>query len=156
MLRLLPIAVIHSMTVFGQAPTLDRSVVPDSSIAHSDRVPATDNREKPPTVQDTSKASLVEKANAELDVARKIVRTDTASTKGVVLYAAKWCGYCRQAKAFLGQRGISYQEIDIDTRDGKLAYAKAGGDGIPMLVTNGTVTVGYSEAAYESLFPKGK
>jgi thiol-disulfide isomerase/thioredoxin len=104
MLRLLPIVVIHSMTVFGQAPTVDKSVVPDSSIAHSDRVPVTDNREKPPTVQDTSKASLVEKAIAELDVARKIVRTDTASTKGVVLYAAKWCGYCRQAKALLGQR----------------------------------------------------
>ncbi|MBS1189755.1 MAG: Glutaredoxin [Rhodocyclaceae bacterium] len=34
------------------------------------------------------------------------------------LYSASWCGYCRKAKAYLGERGIPYQEIDIDTPEG--------------------------------------
>jgi mycoredoxin len=32
----------------------------------------------------------------------------------VTLYSAPWCGYCRIAKRFLDEQGVSYTEINID------------------------------------------
>jgi glutaredoxin len=32
----------------------------------------------------------------------------------IILYATRWCGDCYQARKFLKEHGIAYQEIDID------------------------------------------
>src|SRR5512147_398663 len=34
--------------------------------------------------------------------------------KRIVLYCTAWCGDCRAARRFLNERGIAYEEIDID------------------------------------------
>jgi glutaredoxin len=76
---------------------------------------------------------------------------------GVQLYAAAWCRYCVQAKAWLGERGIAYQEVDIDTPAGQLAQARAGGGkGIPFIVANGQRVTGFSAAGYQKLFPDSR
>ena len=31
------------------------------------------------------------------------------------MYATKWCGDCRRARIFLKEKGITYEELDIDT-----------------------------------------
>ncbi len=91
----------------------------------------------------------------------KIVAKERLSTAGtaidlpegdVVLYAAEWCGYCKKAKAYLGSKGISYREIDIDTDYGKGAFAQAGGQNIPLLFAKGERILGFSESAYDSIF----
>lgn len=32
----------------------------------------------------------------------------------ITLYGTAWCGDCRRAKTFLKERGISFQEVNID------------------------------------------
>jgi mycoredoxin len=34
--------------------------------------------------------------------------------KKIVIYTTQWCGDCKAAKRFLGERGIAYEEIDIE------------------------------------------
>jgi mycoredoxin len=36
----------------------------------------------------------------------------------VKIYTTTWCPDCRLAKRFLDQRGIAYEEINIETRPG--------------------------------------
>ena len=40
----------------------------------------------------------------------------------VVLYATEWCGYCKQIRRFLDQKGIPYQAVDIE-KDAKARKA---------------------------------
>ena len=75
----------------------------------------------------------------------------------VVLFSASWCGYCRQAKAFLAARQVAYREFDIDTQEGVAAFARAGGkSGVPLLLASGRRVSGFSEATYGALFPPRK
>jgi glutaredoxin len=79
------------------------------------------------------------------------------ATSGIVLYSAAWCGYCKQAKAYLAGKGIPYQEFDVDTKSGMEAYAQAGGRrGVPLLLADGQRVQGFSRAAYDALFANRK
>ena len=40
----------------------------------------------------------------------------------IKMYTTAWCGDCRHAKRFLNERGISYEEIDIEEREGAAEY----------------------------------
>ena len=74
-------------------------------------------------------------------------------TQGVVLYSASWCGFCKRAKAYLAANGISYQEFDVETKDGMAAFAQAGGGkGVPLLIADGQRVQGFTPAAYDAFF----
>ena len=46
----------------------------------------------------------------------------------VTLYTTEPCGFCRQAKALLGKRGLSYDEINLaKDADGRAELAKRTG-----------------------------
>ena len=72
----------------------------------------------------------------------------------IILFAASWCAYCRQARAYMAKAGIAYKEVDIDSPAGKPAYAAAGGGGVPLLVAYGEQLRGYSELAYDYFFAR--
>jgi glutaredoxin 3 len=37
------------------------------------------------------------------------------SPQPVKIYTSPWCGYCGRAKILLDRKGVTYQEIDIDS-----------------------------------------
>ena len=155
--RILAIASLLVLTGLATGQTLYKSIGPDGKVVYSDRPPAVGKVEKTLKVQDLPNTAIPEKTLAELAALRKAAKPAQLPTTGVVLFSANWCGYCRQAKAFLAQRGVGYEEKDIDTPAGKLAFVQAGGaGGVPLLVANGTVVQGFSPSTYESLFPRGK
>ncbi|WP_236189743.1 glutaredoxin family protein [Pseudomonas pharyngis] len=62
----------------------------------------------------------------------------------VVLYATDWCGYCKQTKRFLDQKGIAFKEFDIEKdTEARKAYEALGGRGIPLIDVNGTLIRGF-------------
>jgi glutaredoxin-like YruB-family protein len=62
----------------------------------------------------------------------------------VVLYSTDWCGYCKQTKRFLDQKGIPFKEFDIEKdAEARKAYAALGGRGIPLIDVNGTLIRGF-------------
>ncbi|MPQ68839.1 glutaredoxin family protein [Pseudomonas sp. MWU12-2319] len=78
----------------------------------------------------------------------QMVSEQTRAKARVVLYATDWCGYCKQTRRYLDQKGIPYQEFDIEKNaEARKAYQALGGGGIPMLDVNGTLIRGYEPEA---------
>ncbi|WP_285427798.1 glutaredoxin domain-containing protein [Pseudomonas sp. lyk4-R2A-8] len=62
----------------------------------------------------------------------------------VVLYTTEWCGYCKQIRRFLDQKGIPYQQFDIEKdAQARKVYEALGGGGIPFVDVNGTLIRDY-------------
>ena len=75
----------------------------------------------------------------------QVVSEQTRASAHVVLYATQWCGYCKQIRRVLDQKGIPYQALDIEKdAQARQAYEALGGGGIPFVAVNGTLIREYS------------
>lgn len=74
-------------------------------------------------------------------------------TEEVTLYATSWCGYCKKARAYMAQNGITYREYDIEKdRFANARYRRLGGRGIPFLVKGDDIVRGFNTASYDRFF----
>lgn len=74
----------------------------------------------------------------------------------VIVFGASWCGACRQAEAFLRERGVPFVEHDIEedpaARQDMIRRARAAGiqpDGIPIIDVRGRILQGFDAAALD-------
>lgn len=69
----------------------------------------------------------------------------------VVVYTTSSCGWCRLAKQYLDQKGVSYEEVDIAQNPARMAELvfKSSQTGVPVIDVNGTIVVGYNPSALE-------
>lgn len=136
------------------AQTVYKSIGPDGKIVYSDTKPAEGKVVK--TMKFDNLPGSVVPALAMSNGAQSpgaAVPAGAAATRGNVLYSASWCGYCKKAKAYLAFKGIAYQEVDIDTPDGKSAFAKASTkNAIPLLIAGDRRIQGFSTEAYDAVF----
>lgn len=75
----------------------------------------------------------------------------------IKIYTTPTCGYCHQAKQFLDERGVRYTEYDV-SRDRKAAeemVSKTGQMGVPVIVVDGEVIVGFDRVRLEQLLARG-
>ena len=78
----------------------------------------------------------------------QVVPEQTRASARVVLYSTEWCGYCKQIRRFLDQKGIPYQAFDIEKdAQARKAYEALGGGGIPFVDVNGTLIRDYNPDA---------
>jgi glutaredoxin len=88
-------------------------------------------------------------------------RSPTAAAetaKLAIIYGAKWCGACRQAKKYLAQKGVKVLEKDVDesaTVQAELRskLTKAGmppTSSIPIIDIGGRILVGFSQGAVDA------
>jgi glutaredoxin len=146
-------------TTLPAAETMYKSVGPDGRVTYSDRPPTDGLIEKTMTFENLPSSPLPESTVTYVEQLRKMKASSPSNiaTSGIVLYSAAWCGYCKQAKAYLAGKRIPYQEFDVDTRNGMAAYAQAGGrKGVPLLLADGQRVQGFSRAAYDALFANRK
>lgn len=137
------------------AETLYKSVGPDGRIVYSDHPPPDGRVLKSMSFQAGPASALPASAAEQLERLKALKKPVAAATGALVLYSAAWCGYCQKAKAYLGSKGVGYQEIDIDTPDGLAAFAQAGGGkGVPLLVAGSQRVQGFSPAAYDALLAR--
>lgn len=156
-LTLLALAsVAHNATVYR---TLDA----DGKVVYSDKPPASGKVQKTLEITSAPASPLpdsVLRYQAELEKSAKKRLADVAAGPPSValLFVTQWCGYCKQAKAYLGAKGIAYQEHDIETPDGMRVYVANGGGrtGVPVLLGKGGRLSGFSPQAYDAYFGKNK
>ena len=135
------------------AQTLYKSIGPDGKAIYSDKPPAEGKLQKTLKAESLPNTALPPGFAAELEALRKSGAKASVPSASTVLYAASWCGYCRQARAYLSRASIKYEDIDIDTPSGKAAFVAAGGGGgVPLLVVKGQQLRGFSALAYDQVF----
>ncbi len=74
----------------------------------------------------------------------------------IIVFGASWCGACRQAEAYLRQRGVAFVERDIEqdpaARQDMMRRARAAGisaNGIPIIDIRGRVMQGFDAGAID-------
>jgi len=69
------------------------------------------------------------------------------SDKKIIIYTTSWCGPCKYAKNLLVEKGLEFQEIDIEqenmTRED--LFDKTGGRTVPQIIIDGTTIGGYND-----------
>ncbi len=163
LLLLLLLGCATSFTVCAQP--LYKSIGDDGKVHYSDRPNGEGRIEKTieveslpsnqvPGLTHSYVEQLRELKEWQADYARKNPGTQPAVRTGTVLYSAPWCGYCKLAKAYMAQRGIGYQEINVDTKAGKAEFIRMRerGGGIPLLVAADKKLGGFTPAAYDVFF----
>ena len=146
------------LPALAQAATLYKSTGPNGEIVYSDQPPASGKVEKTfnfSNLPSTPLPDSVVKYRNELQqsMEKKLADSGRANSGQPVIFTAKWCGYCRQALAYLGEKKIGYTEHDIDTPSGMRAFAATGASGgVPYLLVGEQKVRGFSRPAYDSLF----
>ncbi len=64
----------------------------------------------------------------------------------VVVYTTPTCVHCKSAKRYLQERKVPYKEIDVtkSAQGAQDVQRKSGQTGVPVIVVNGTVIVGFN------------
>jgi|GEM_PF-1843295 len=111
--------------------------------------------------QSRERAGDVSVAKADTEPVRPVQLTERSaevrtalSQVEVELYETSWCKYCRKTRSFLDQSGIRYRAYDVEA-DGVAKARKsdlAPGAGVPVVVIDEQVLVGFSEAALNAAF----
>lgn len=73
--------------------------------------------------------------------------------KNVIIYSTDTCGYCKMAKEFFTSKGVSYTEYNVgtDLEKRKEMIEKSGQMGVPVILVDGEITVGFDKAKLSSL-----
>lgn len=141
-------------SLLTHADTLYKSVGPDGKITYSDKPPISGNVQKKLTFKNLPSTKLPASAASKLAQAGNKKTTDNPRLIAgeVTLFTASWCGYCKQAKAYLASQGINYREVDIETENGMVEFSQAGGNGsVPLLIAGKESVLGFSSEAYDAI-----
>ncbi len=73
--------------------------------------------------------------------------------KKVVIYSTPTCPYCKRAKDYLSQKGISYTDINVaqDKEKAKEMIDKSGQMAVPVITINNEVVVGFNQGLLDKL-----
>ena len=71
----------------------------------------------------------------------------------IVVYSTPTCPFCKQAKAFLDERGIAYTDIDVsaDQEKAKEMIETSGQMGVPVIDVDGEIVVGFDKKKLQEL-----
>ena len=70
----------------------------------------------------------------------------------VKLLTTSWCGYCRQARAYLTSRGIPFEDLDVEkSAQGKQEYGELKGRGVPIILVGNQRMNGYGQAQLDTM-----
>jgi glutaredoxin len=158
-MRQLAICILLLASATIHADTLYKSVDSKGTITYSDNPPQagkiveTFNYTYMPASRLPDSVIREQAAMQKNMKARLSATASSNDMRQTTLFSAQWCGYCRKAKAYLAEKNVSYKEYDIDTADGKQAFAALGRrGGIPVLVLNGKTVQGFSRNGYDAAF----
>ena len=74
----------------------------------------------------------------------------------VKIYSTPSCTYCKQAKAFFKEEGIEFEDVDVskDQAAAKEMVEKSGQMGVPVIIINGKLTIGFDRDKIEDMLGK--
>ena len=76
--------------------------------------------------------------------------------KKVVIYSTPACPYCKRAKDYLSRKGIPYVDYNVagDREKAKEMIQKSGQMGVPVIIVDDEIVVGFNQAKLDELLSK--
>ena len=73
--------------------------------------------------------------------------------KNVVVYSTPTCPYCKRAKDYLSRKGVPFVEHNVaqDRDAAKEMIKKSGQMGVPVIIIDGEVVVGFNQILLDRL-----
>ncbi len=73
--------------------------------------------------------------------------------KKVIIYSTPTCPYCKMAKEYLSRKEIPYIDINVaqDREKAKEMIDKSGQMGVPVIIIDGEIVVGFNQALLDKL-----
>ena len=72
------------------------------------------------------------------------------AARPVVIYTTSHGGYCVKAKQYLAQKGVAYQEINVENSSTAQAeFKRLGGNGVPLILVGDRRIEGFDQAALD-------
>lgn len=70
----------------------------------------------------------------------------------ITLYTTRNCPHCRRAKQYLQQRGLRFQELDVEQNArAQKAFARLGARGVPVILVGDTRIDGFDRQRLEAV-----
>lgn len=75
------------------------------------------------------------------------------ANKKVSIYSTPTCPYCKRAKDYLSRQGIEYTEYNValDRKAAKEMLKRTGQLGVPVILIDGEVIVGFHQSQIDEL-----
>ncbi|MFC2162190.1 glutaredoxin family protein [Candidatus Altiarchaeota archaeon] len=72
-----------------------------------------------------------------------------AEEESIKVYSTPTCPYCKMAKAFLDEKGVKYEDIDVaaDREAAQEMIKKSGQMGVPVIDLKGKIIIGFDKDA---------
>ena len=69
------------------------------------------------------------------------------SDKQVTIYSTPTCPYCKQLKAYLDEKGVAYEDVDVaaDQDRAREMVEKSGQMGVPVSDIGGEIIIGFDK-----------
>ncbi len=69
----------------------------------------------------------------------------------ITIYTTPSCGYCRVAKDWFRQQGLSYTEYNVaaDLKRAEEMQRRSGQMGVPVIDVNGRIVIGFNQSEIE-------
>ena len=79
--------------------------------------------------------------------------TSVNGSAKVAIYTTPTCGYCRMAKEYFSENGITYDEYDVavDAQKRQEMFDKTHQMGVPVIEINGQFIIGFDKSKIEEL-----
>ena len=76
--------------------------------------------------------------------------------KSVIIYSTPTCPYCKRAKEYLSQKGISYTDYDVasDRDKAKDMIQKSRQMGVPVILVDDQLVAGFNQSKLDELLSK--
>jgi len=79
----------------------------------------------------------------------------TAAGDQVIFYSASWCGYCKQARAYMQSKNVPFTEYDVEkTEKGKADLKALNAPGVPVLLLGDQKLMGFQPAQFDAAYTK--
>jgi glutaredoxin len=101
---------------------------------------------------DTTQKELDELLEARSRSAARNASSNNSNNKKVVMYTTSRCPACKAAKQYFAQKGVSYDEIDVETsRSGYEEFRRLGGQGVPLIMVGDKKLEGFNAMALDAM-----
>ena len=88
-------------------------------------------------------------------IRRKSPASASARTHSITMYSTSWCPHCKRARAYFAERGIAYDEIDVEANEkNNKEFKEAGGGGVPLIVVGDKAMRGFDPGRMDALLGK--